>query len=263
MVQSFINIKILMLVLYLLIVIGVIKNIVYMKCHICQNKTSDIFQTKILKKYDVSYHQCSSCRFIQTDDPFWLPEAYENIITSLDIGLISRNLYLQEQVPNIINTCFTEAQSMLDYGGGYGMFVRMMRDKGFDFYRQDIYCDNLFSKHFDITDFNDKKIGFLNFLRFGLLLNENIFPLFIFVFVFALVFFLVFLWMPAAVTILTLLIFLNLFPLNLLLIKFPKSFKSEYNIFISIGVCLGLNKYVTNINLILLKILNSIIFNLS
>ncbi len=147
-----------MLELYFLIVIGVIKNKVHMKCHICQNTTSVIFETKILKKYDVSYHQCSSCRFIQTDDPFWLPEAYEKIITSLDIGLISRNLYLQEQVPNIINTCFTEAKSMLDYGGGYGMFVRMMRDIGFDFFRQDIYCDNLFSKHFDITDFQNKKI---------------------------------------------------------------------------------------------------------
>ena len=144
--------------LCLLIASGNIKNIVFMKCHICQNKTSVIFQTKILKKYDVSYHQCSSCRFIQTDDAFWLSEAYENIITSLDIGLINRNLYLQEQIPTIINTCFPEAKSMLDYGGGYGMFVRMMRDKGYDFYRQDIYCDNLFSKHFDITDFQDKKI---------------------------------------------------------------------------------------------------------
>ena len=142
-----------MLELYFLIVIGVFKNKVYMKCHICQNTTSHIFQTKILKKYDVSYHQCSSCRFIQTDDPFWLPEAYENIITSLDIGLISRNLYLQEQIPNIINTCFIKAKSMLDFGGGYGMFVRMMRDKGFDFYRQDIYCDNLnLDKHANIKN---------------------------------------------------------------------------------------------------------------
>jgi hypothetical protein len=27
-----------------------------------------------------------------------------------------------------------------------------MRDKGFDFYRQDIYCQNLFAQYFDISD---------------------------------------------------------------------------------------------------------------
>ena len=32
------------------------------------------------------------------------------------------------------------------------MFVRIMRDKGFNFYRQDIHCQNLFAKHFDISN---------------------------------------------------------------------------------------------------------------
>lgn len=129
-----------------------------MNCQICNQNTSVIFKTKVLKKYDVTYHQCDSCKFIQTEEPYWLPEAYENVITSLDIGLISRNLYLQEQIPKIIDNCFPYAKTMIDFGGGYGMFVRMMRDKGYDFYRQDIYCDNLFSKHFDITDCPDKKM---------------------------------------------------------------------------------------------------------
>ena len=38
------------------------------------------------------------------------------------------------------------------------------------------------------------------------------------------------------------------FPLNLICIRLPKSFKSEYNIVISIGSCLALYKYSTNIN---------------
>lgn len=120
-----------------------------------------IYKAKVLQKYDVSYHQCSSCRFIQTDEPFWLNEAYENAITSLDIGLVNRNLYLQEEIPRIIDHCFPNAKTMLDYGGGYGMFVRMMRDKGYNFFRQDIYCDNLFAKHFDITDHPDMRMDVL------------------------------------------------------------------------------------------------------
>ena len=130
----------------------------YVNCQICNQKTYVIFKTIVLKKYDVNYHQCNSCKFVQTDEPYWLPEAYENVITSLDIGLISRNLYLQEQIPKIIDNCFPKALTMLDFGGGYGMFVRMMRDNGYDFYRQDIYCDNLYSKHFDIADNPNLKI---------------------------------------------------------------------------------------------------------
>jgi hypothetical protein len=129
-----------------------------MNCHICNQNTTLIYQTKVLNKYDVSYFKCSSCNFIQTEHPYWLKEAYENVITSLDIGLVSRNLYLLENIPPVIDSCFPKAKTMLDYGGGYGMFVRMMRDKGYQFFRQDIYCDNLFSKHFDISENKDTKI---------------------------------------------------------------------------------------------------------
>ncbi|MEO6303495.1 MAG: class I SAM-dependent methyltransferase, partial [Bacteroidia bacterium] len=39
--------------------------------------------------------------------------------------------------------------SGMDYGGGYGMFTRLMRDKGFDFYWHDDYCENLFANGFE------------------------------------------------------------------------------------------------------------------
>ena len=39
------------------------------------------------------------------------------------------------------------------------MFVRLMRNLGYDFYRQDTYCENLFAKYFDLTDI-DQKTGF-------------------------------------------------------------------------------------------------------
>lgn len=34
----------------------------------------------------------------------------------------------------------------LDWGGGYGTFTRMMRDRGFNFFHADAYCDNLFAR---------------------------------------------------------------------------------------------------------------------
>ena len=42
---------------------------------------------------------------------------------------------------------------LLDYGGGEGIFVRMMRDLGFNFYRHDLYADNLYARFFDLNDF--------------------------------------------------------------------------------------------------------------
>lgn len=123
-----------------------------MKCKICDCICEEVFETLILKKYNIKYFQCQNCRFIQTEKVFWLQEAYESAITDLDIGLVSRNIHYSEIVSKVISKYFNPAGRFLDYGGGYGMFVRLMRDKGFDFYRYDIYCQNLFAKYFDYKD---------------------------------------------------------------------------------------------------------------
>jgi 2-polyprenyl-3-methyl-5-hydroxy-6-metoxy-1,4-benzoquinol methylase len=49
-------------------------------------------------------------------------------------------------------TFYPHSKYYLDYGGGYGLFVRRMRDKGFSYYRDDIYCENIFAKYFDLKD---------------------------------------------------------------------------------------------------------------
>lgn len=123
-----------------------------MNCNICNQNSAPIFKNIILNKYDVDYYKCKNCGFIQTEEPFWLNEAYENAITSLDIGIIERNSILKIEVEKIINYCFIDSKIFLDYAGGYGIFTRMMRDKGFNFYHQDIYCENLFAKHFELKD---------------------------------------------------------------------------------------------------------------
>ncbi|WP_128548866.1 class I SAM-dependent methyltransferase [Larkinella soli] len=123
-----------------------------MNCHICQTPANESFRTQVLFKYDVRYYRCPDCGFIQTEEPYWLREAYESAITSLDLGLVSRNLLWAPAVEAIIRKWFPPEGPFLDYGGGYGMFVRMMRDRGFPFVRQDNYCENLFAVHFDLTD---------------------------------------------------------------------------------------------------------------
>jgi 2-polyprenyl-3-methyl-5-hydroxy-6-metoxy-1,4-benzoquinol methylase len=123
-----------------------------MKCHICENPSVYIFHSKVLLKYDVSYFQCSNCGFIQTEEPYWLNEAYADAISLLDVGLVERNIYLSKLLSPILKQYFNYKAKFLDYAGGYGLFVRLMRDQGFNYYRKDPYCENIFAKCFDYED---------------------------------------------------------------------------------------------------------------
>src|ERR1019366_9454449 len=127
-----------------------------MKSKITGGETSLLFTKKILNKYDVKYYRCNDTGFIQIEDPFWLNEAYSSVITKLDIGLPYRNIILSERVSKLLATQFNYKGIFLDYAGGYGLFTRLMRDKGFNFYNTDKYCQNLFAEYFDLADLPDE-----------------------------------------------------------------------------------------------------------
>jgi hypothetical protein len=110
------------------------------------------FSKDILKKYKVTYFQCASCGFLQTEKPYWLDESYSSAITSLDIGLVNRNIKYADIIEDILYNNFNIKSKFLDFAGGYGMFTRIMRDKGFDFYHEDKHCENIFAKYFTIND---------------------------------------------------------------------------------------------------------------
>ncbi len=118
-------------------------------CNICGSDNYIIFEANVLNKIPVSYYKCKSCEFVQTEKPFWLDESYSSAITSQDIGLISRNITFAPLITSLINIFFNANGKFLDYGGGYGMFVRLMRDRGYNFKRFDTFCENIFAKDFD------------------------------------------------------------------------------------------------------------------
>jgi 2-polyprenyl-3-methyl-5-hydroxy-6-metoxy-1,4-benzoquinol methylase len=127
-----------------------------MRSKITGGPTEELFTAKVLNKYEVKYYRCLESGFIQTEDPYWLEEAYSEAITKLDVGLVSRNEELREQSIGLIASCFNGDAKFLDYAGGYGLFTRMMRDKGYDFYHQDNYCKNIFAEYFDRSDCEEK-----------------------------------------------------------------------------------------------------------
>ncbi|MGE4565171.1 MAG: methyltransferase domain-containing protein [Victivallaceae bacterium] len=119
-----------------------------MNCRICGNLTDELFRKEVLHKYEAEYRRCRNCGFIQLENPFFLDEAYARSITASDVGLLARNLRFAEQLAPAFYWFFERDKRYLDYGGGYGVFVRLMRDIGFDFRWSDRYTANLFADGF-------------------------------------------------------------------------------------------------------------------
>jgi 2-polyprenyl-3-methyl-5-hydroxy-6-metoxy-1,4-benzoquinol methylase len=119
-----------------------------MLCKICGSETARVFTADILGKYSAGYFRCKSCGFMQTEDPYWLSESYASAINEIDLGPVSRSLNGSKIVEGVILSMFDKEARFIDYGAGYGVLVRIMRDLGFDFYWHDKYCENIFAKHF-------------------------------------------------------------------------------------------------------------------
>ncbi len=130
-----------------------------MKCKICNSESNEIFSAKILNKHVIKYYHCPVCDFLQTEEPFWLNEAYEAAIGITDTGILKRNHLFAKRSSTIIASFYDTHKKFLDFAGGYGIFVRMMRDLGFDFYWIDPYADNFFAKGFE----HDKQNNFISY----------------------------------------------------------------------------------------------------
>jgi len=110
-----------------------------------------VFDSVILGKYDVNYYACKNCGFLSTESPYWLEESYASPINLTDTGILGRNIYLSKIVSILLSVCFNHNSKFLDYGAGYGILVRLLRDVGFDFYWSDAYAQNVFAKGFEST----------------------------------------------------------------------------------------------------------------
>lgn len=120
-----------------------------MKCKICNSDTEKFGTKKLLHKHNVNFFKCNSCEFIQTEKPFWLDEAYARPINLSDTGLLARNIYASKITLCLIYFFFNKNSNYLDVAGGYGVFTRLMRDFGLNFFWNDPYTQNLFANTFE------------------------------------------------------------------------------------------------------------------
>ncbi len=120
-------------------------------CNVCHSSVHEFGIATVLYKYPVRYYLCSLCGLIQTETPYWLEQAYQSPIAASDIGLLSRNIKDAHLTERIVQRLFDAEGVFVDYGGGYGILTRLLRDAGLQWFRYDKYCPNLFAACFDAS----------------------------------------------------------------------------------------------------------------
>jgi hypothetical protein len=122
------------------------------QCKICGMPSEFFDEAKILRKFLIKYFRCATCGFIQTETPYWLDEAYSSAIAKQDTGILERNLLNRELTTAVLNLLCPEAESSVDFGGGHGVFVRLMRDRGFNFVWHDPHATNDYAPGFEYQE---------------------------------------------------------------------------------------------------------------
>lgn len=121
-------------------------------CPICKGDRQHAFSATVLAKHTASYCHCPRCGFLQVEDPHWLAEAYSEAIASTDTGLVARNLANARTMTVALALSGLRNAEAVDIAGGYGLFVRLMRDSGFRFHWDDPYARNLLAEGFAAGD---------------------------------------------------------------------------------------------------------------
>lgn len=120
-------------------------------CRLCgKENNKPIFSANIFNK-NINYYDCSACGYVQTEQPHWLDKAYSSAINKCDTGIMARN---QSNVGLILATLsfIKKTATVVDCAGGYGILVRLLRDRGVEALWSDPFCQNLLAVGFEYTN---------------------------------------------------------------------------------------------------------------
>lgn len=120
-------------------------------CRVCGETARPLFNGPLLR-YQVRYFECPHCGYVQTEEPYWLEEAYGTAINRSDTGILRRNERTARLVIRVMAMLGHLKGTVIDCAGGYGLLVRMLRDRGVDARWSDRYCDNLVARGFEAGD---------------------------------------------------------------------------------------------------------------
>lgn len=117
-------------------------------CRVCGAPSIFLF-SGVLLGTSANYFECKSCGYVQTENPFWLDKAYTVAINDSDTGIVKRNQINTRLVVMTLLVMRRLRGRVVDFAGGYGLLVRMLRDLGIDALWRDQYCKNLVARGFE------------------------------------------------------------------------------------------------------------------
>jgi hypothetical protein len=114
-------------------------------CRLCHGVTAPVFSKTLAGKYEVRYMTCTQCGSMQTEPPYWLEEIYADPRPVADVGIVQRCIDLAMKTHVLLNAFRISPDAVcIDWGGGNGLFTRMMRDRGFNFYSHEPFTENFY-----------------------------------------------------------------------------------------------------------------------
>jgi hypothetical protein len=118
-------------------------------CPLCGASASLAFEHQVLGRIPARYFLCRDCEFIFVRPADWLAEAYSTALAVTDTGAVQRNISVSEFLSAFARMAGLAGSRGLDIGGGHGLLVRMLRDRGLDFRWSDERAENLFARGFE------------------------------------------------------------------------------------------------------------------
>ena len=121
-------------------------------CRLCGGGAEFWNSKRLLNRHDVRYFLCSECGSLETEPPYWLDEAYEVTGIGDDVGAGQRTIDLVLKTAALLDGVkLPEGAECVDFGGGIGLFTRLMRDRGFNFHSYDRYAKPFFSDRYSVA----------------------------------------------------------------------------------------------------------------
>jgi hypothetical protein len=120
-------------------------------CRVCGQPAVFFLTRTIREKLTVRYCQCPACGHVQTEPPLWLQETYRHATFQLDVGMADRSIWTAQTTAALARPLGIGPQEpCLDWGAGTGLFVRLCRDYGLNFFYSDPYAQNIFAPGFEL-----------------------------------------------------------------------------------------------------------------
>lgn len=119
-------------------------------CRLCGAPSVNFMSLMVLGSHPAGYFRCAHCGLIETETPSWLDRAYSSALSAIDTGAIHRSTFTARLALAVAFVLGLDPhKKSLDFGGGYGVFTRIMRDAGWHFTWYDKFAENLFARGFE------------------------------------------------------------------------------------------------------------------